>query len=77
VGARREATRFTDLPKSVCSSLVLLLIIAAAISRVLGERTEAVVILAIVCLNACLGFCPGGPSRVAFLPAFRDLISRP
>jgi hypothetical protein len=56
---------------------VLLLIIAAAISRVLGERTEAVVILAIVCLNACLGFCPGGPSRVAFLPAFRDLISRP
>jgi Mg2+-importing ATPase len=38
------------------SPLVLVLILAAVVSRVLGERTEAVVILCIVAVNACLGF---------------------
>jgi len=38
------------------SPLVLVLILAAVVSRVLGERTEAAVILCIVALNALLGF---------------------
>jgi len=36
--------------------LVLVLVIAALVSRLLGERVEALVILLIVSLNALLGF---------------------
>lgn len=42
--------------RQVASPLVLVLIVAAGIARALGETTESVVILAIVLLNALLGF---------------------
>jgi Mg2+-importing ATPase len=57
------------------SPLVLVLIIAAVISRVLGERTEALVILAIVCLNACLGFAQEYRAEQA-VRALRRLVTR-
>ena len=44
------------LGSQIGTPLVLVLIVAAALSRVLGERTEAAVILLIVALNALLGF---------------------
>lgn len=42
--------------RQVASPLVLVLIVAAGIARALGETTESVVILAIVLVNALLGF---------------------
>jgi Mg2+-importing ATPase len=44
------------LVAQIASPLVLLLVMAALLARVLGERVEAVVILLIVALNALLGF---------------------
>jgi Mg2+-importing ATPase len=44
------------LGSQIGTPLVLVLIVAAALSRILGERTEAAVILLIVALNALLGF---------------------
>ncbi|MCA9134249.1 MAG: HAD-IC family P-type ATPase, partial [Planctomycetales bacterium] len=42
--------------EQLSSSMVLLLLVAAAVSVILGETTDTVVILAIVVLNAALGF---------------------
>jgi Mg2+-importing ATPase len=44
------------LASQLSSPLVLVLVAAALLARVLGERVEAVVILLIVALNALLGF---------------------
>jgi Mg2+-importing ATPase len=44
------------LASQIASPLVLVLVAAALLARVLGERVEAVVILLIVAMNALLGF---------------------
>ena len=51
---RRHASRI--LLSQFSSPLIFILIIAALVSFFLGERTEAVVIIAIVMLNSMLGF---------------------
>lgn len=57
------------------SPLVLVLVAAALISRILGERTEAVVILCIVGLNALLGFTQEYRAERA-VRALRRLVTR-
>ena len=54
------------LGSRIASPLVLVLVVAALLARVLGERVEAVVILLIVGLNAPR-VCPGASRRA--LPA--------
>jgi Mg2+-importing ATPase len=51
-----RASTLRILARQVASPLVLVLIAAAVIARLLGETTESVVILAIVLVNALLGF---------------------
>ena len=55
--------------------LIIVLILAALISRILGEATEALVILAIVALNALLGFVQEYRAERA-VRALRGLITR-
>lgn len=85
--ARRTASGPNVLPRpdargaaqiiiaQVTSPLVLVLIGAALVSRVLGETLEAVVILAIVGLNALLGFAQEYRAERA-LRALRRYVSR-
>jgi Mg2+-importing ATPase len=69
----RQAARI--LLAQFASPLVLVLILAAVVSRVLGERTEAAVILCIVALNACLGFMQEYRAERA-VRALRQLVTR-
>jgi len=55
--------------------LVLLLIVAALVSALIGERIEAVAIAAIVLLNAALGFGQEAKAEGAIL-ALRDVLER-
>ena len=57
------------------SPLVVVLILAAVVSRVLGERTEAAVILCIVGVNALLGFIQEYRAERA-VRALRRLVTR-
>ena len=57
------------------SPIVLVLVAAAVVSRLLGERIEAVVILLIVGLNAALGFAQEYRAERA-VRALRRLVSR-
>lgn len=69
----RQAARI--LLAQFASPLVLVLILAAVVSRVLGERTEAAVILCIVALNAGLGFMQEYRAERA-VRALRRLVTR-
>jgi P-type Mg2+ transporter len=69
----RQAVRI--ILAQFASPLVLVLILAAVVSRVLGERTEAAVILCIVTLNAGLGFMQEYRAERA-VRALRQLVTR-
>jgi Mg2+-importing ATPase len=69
----RQALRI--LLTQFTSPLVLVLILAAAISRALGERTEATVILGIIAVNAVLGFAQEYRAERA-VRALRRLVTR-
>jgi Mg2+-importing ATPase len=70
---RRHGLRI--LLDQFASPLVIVLILAALVSRILGEATEALVILAIVALNAFLGFVQEYRAERA-VRALRGLITR-
>jgi magnesium-transporting ATPase (P-type) len=63
------------LASQIASPLVLILVVAALLARLLGERVEAVVILLIVALNALLGFVQEHRAERS-LRALRGFITR-
>ena len=72
--ARRPAYAAIAL-RQFTDPLVLLLIVAALVSALIGERIEAVAIAAIVLLNAALGFGQEAKAEGAIL-ALRDVLER-
>jgi Ca2+-transporting ATPase len=72
--ARRPAYAAIAL-RQFTDPLVLLLIAAALVSALIGERIEAVAIAAIVVLNAALGFGQEAKAEGAIL-ALRDVLER-
>ena len=72
--ARRPAYAAIAL-RQFTDPLVLLLIVAALISALIGERIEAAAIGAIVLLNAALGFGQEAKAEGAIL-ALRDVLER-
>ncbi|HEU5042424.1 MAG TPA: HAD-IC family P-type ATPase, partial [Gemmatimonadales bacterium] len=75
VGGDRGRTWPAILAAQFASPLILVLIAAAGLSRLLGERIEATVILLIVLVNAGLGFAQEYRAERA-VRALRALVSR-